>query len=60
MNAIELFKHEVQQTLDIPYTSKLAQSSIGLIAEQSSILQIAWEKDLVTGEIVFCMRENEE
>ncbi len=52
------FQQEAQSTLDIPYQLKLTRSTIGLIADNGN-LQIMWEKDLLTGEIQFYMKEDE-
>jgi len=52
------FQQDAQLTLDIPYQLKLTRSTIGLIADNGT-LQIMWEKDLLTGEIQFYMKEDD-
>lgn len=52
------FQQEAQLSLDIPYQLKLTRSTIGLIADNGT-LQITWEKDLLTEEIQFYMKEDD-
>ncbi len=59
-NPIEDFKQEVKETLDITYRIITIRSTIGLIADENSEIQVTWEKNMISGQVVFFQREDDD